>query len=550
MIRYFVLVGAMVFAVLLAARGEGPDDRYVQIYNLIQEADALNDGGQGREAGLKYVEAQKMLKAFQAEYPSWNGNVVSFRLNYLAAKIEPLAQTLPPATNAPPPVVVEAERPVAPSGTNKVEIPPAQIKELQDEIKRLTEDNKRLENKLKEALSVQPAAVDPRELAKAEQQIRVLQKEKELYRVSLEQEKAKPGRSADPAAIEQEQQILADVKLKLAQQTNLAMALQKENDALKKQLADPKTTPEAVVAASDVVQQLQAAKGTIAALQSSNLTLRTEQILLDARVADLSKQVTKRGKASSAPHSDDASRQLENALARLSVYEAKPMPYSPEELALFKQPDLKVAITESVPVKRTIRELPPGAGPLIEEAKRAVENGRYDEAEKKFLEVLRQDEKNIYILGNLAVVQIELKRLADAEKTVAQALQVEPRDPASLFTMGLLKFRQGKYDEALDALSLSATLIPDEPRTQYFLGKTLIEKGNRTAAEAALRKAVHLRPGWGEAHFSLAMVYATQQPPFKELAQWHYQKAIEFHYPRDFEFEKLLEDKKATARNP
>jgi Tfp pilus assembly protein PilF len=75
----------------------------------------------------------------------------------------------------------------------------------------------------------------------------------------------------------------------------------------------------------------------------------------------------------------------------------------------------------------------------------------------------------------------------------------------------------------------------------------LIQKGNRTAAEAALRKAVHLRPGWAEAHFSLATVYATQQPPFKELAQWHYQKAIVAGYPRSLEFEKLLEEKKPSV---
>jgi Flp pilus assembly protein TadD len=115
--------------------------------------------------------------------------------------------------------------------------------------------------------------------------------------------------------------------------------------------------------------------------------------------------------------------------------------------------------------------------------------------------------------------------------------------------MGLLKYRQEKYDEALDALSLSASIIPEEARTQYFLGKTLVQKGNRTGAEAALRKAVHLRPGWAEAHFSLAMVYATQQPPFKELAQWHYQKAIASGYPRNLDFEKLLEERKGTAAN-
>ena len=46
------------------------------------------------------------------------------------------------------------------------------------------------------------------------------------------------------------------------------------------------------------------------------------------------------------------------------------------------------------------------------------------------------------------------------------------------------------------------------------------------------------------------MVYATQQPPYKELAQWHYQKAIAGGYPRNLEFEKLLEDKKGSAANP
>ena len=47
--RHFVLVWAILLTGLLLARGEGPDDRYVQIYNLIQEADAANDSGQARD---------------------------------------------------------------------------------------------------------------------------------------------------------------------------------------------------------------------------------------------------------------------------------------------------------------------------------------------------------------------------------------------------------------------------------------------------------------------------------------------------------------------
>jgi cytochrome c-type biogenesis protein CcmH/NrfG len=140
--------------------------------------------------------------------------------------------------------------------------------------------------------------------------------------------------------------------------------------------------------------------------------------------------------------------------------------------------------------------------------------------------------------------------LTDAEATLKKSLAADPEDAASLYLMGRLKLLQNKNDEALDALSRSAKIIPEEARTQYFLGKALIQKGNRVAAETALRKAVQLRPGFGEAHYSLAMVYATQQPAFKELAQWHYQKAIAAGYPRNIEFEKLIEGKKTAATVP
>jgi Tfp pilus assembly protein PilF len=79
------------------------------------------------------------------------------------------------------------------------------------------------------------------------------------------------------------------------------------------------------------------------------------------------------------------------------------------------------------------------------------------------------------------------------------------------------------------------------------LGKTLLQKGMRAQAESALRKAVSLRPGWGEAHFSLAMVYATQRPPFKELAQWHYQKALVGGYPRNQDFERIVNSQASGA---
>src|SRR5207247_5270603 len=124
-------------------------------------------------------------------------------------------------------------------------------------------------------------------------------------------------------------------------------------------------------------------------------------------------QGTRAGNAST----QELEKQLETIRAKLQIFEAKQVPYSAEELALFKQAPIKVEVDQAtVPaVKKKSREVPPGAGPLVAEALRASDGGRFEEAEKKYREVLRQDENNVYILANLAAVQMEQENAADAE---------------------------------------------------------------------------------------------------------------------------------------
>ena len=54
----------------------------------------------------------------------------------------------------------------------------------------LQADNETLQAKLKEALAAQPAAVDARELARVQEQLRSLMKENDLLKISLAQGKA------------------------------------------------------------------------------------------------------------------------------------------------------------------------------------------------------------------------------------------------------------------------------------------------------------------------------------------------------------------------
>jgi tetratricopeptide (TPR) repeat protein len=565
------MVAVALLALATPARAQSPDERYVQIYGLIEHADGLNAAGQKPQAAAKYLEAQAALQSFRAMFPSWNERVVTYRLGYVAAKLEQLPPQALPAGTAPP-VMVETPAPGAP--------PPSQMRLLQDEIARLTSANQLLEAKLKEALSVQPAAVDPHELTKAEERIRELQKERDLLKASLDQAQGRMPKPAE-SVVDEERKIVAELRDKLAQQAQLVASLQAENEQLKTRLAavpGPAGTP-SPAPTGDLAAQLAESRAAIAALQATNLALRTDQILLQNQVASLSREATTRqsnrqlererddlkkkldaankklarkGKLTAPADESERERELQSAMARLEVFEARAVPYTPEELALLKQADLRVNLIEpGTPLAETARrkpmELPPGAGPIMEEGRRALDNGRFAEAEKKFVDVLRQDERNVYVMGHLAAAQMEQNRLADAEATLKKALALEPQDPACLYVMGWLKFNQEKLDEAFEALSLSARLAPEEPRTQYLLGKTLVRKGQRAAAETALRKAVQLRPNWGEAHYSLAVVYASQNPPFKELAQWHYNKAISASYPRNPDFEKMLSEKTSAA---
>jgi hypothetical protein len=239
--KWFSVMAALLM-VLSGARAQGPDDQYVAIYNTIQEADSMNNGGQPSRALTKYREAQTALLQFQKGYPDWNANVVKFRLRYVTGAIDALAAKAPapvapaPATLAPKPAGAPSAGPSAPG---KPASPPdweSQLSALGDQVRHLQEDKASLEAKLKEALAAQPGVLDPRQLAKADERIQALLKENDLLKVSLEQEKTKPAPAADAQSLEQARQALVRASRELAEETKKANALEKEKTALQVKL--------------------------------------------------------------------------------------------------------------------------------------------------------------------------------------------------------------------------------------------------------------------------------------------------------------------------
>src|SRR5436190_5676682 len=227
--KRFLLLAITMLALLCVSaflRAEGPDDEYVRIYNLIQQADALAESGRSELARQKYSEAHSELDLVQMAYPGWNQQVVQFRLDYVRDKLG-RAKTAEKPTRREP-----AEQSAPAAATKSVD----RIKILQEEVRGLTADKELLQAKLKEALSAQPVALDPRQLARAEENIMSLRKEVEVLTVNLKKAETKPDKPIDPAAFEQTKQGLAAANQKLTRQSEVLGSLTLERDALQRRL--------------------------------------------------------------------------------------------------------------------------------------------------------------------------------------------------------------------------------------------------------------------------------------------------------------------------
>jgi cytochrome c-type biogenesis protein CcmH/NrfG len=589
----FLAALAIFLAVALPrADAQSADDQYVIIYSLMQQADTLLTTGQPRQALDQFTELRNELQRFQKSFPDWHPTIVNYRLNYLAEKIAEVTALLP-VTNAPPAAVsVPATNSPA---TNSVSV--AQLDALRQQMQQLQSDNAALAAKLKESLAAQPAAVDPRELTRAQEQIRWLMKENDLLKVSLAQGKtgtvggpepdelkktraelAAQTERADKLAAEN-QALQARVKSLLASPDAVA-ALREENALLKKQLAELKSS---ATNSTSLNSELAEAREQIASLQSSLQAGQLEKTALEnrvkqlqapaanpapnqaeneARIRDLAQErdslLAKLGAANKELYGSkkqDIAAQISgltdevNTLrARLAVDEAQVIPYSPEELVLFKQAAPQPANPDAE--KKSVKELPQGSAVLVAEAQNYFAAKQYDKAEDDYLQILHRDENNGLVLANLAAIELQQDKLDDAEKHINAALKQSPDDAYNLSLLGYLKFRQEKYDAALDALGRAAKLDPQNPEIENYLGVTLGHKGLRAQAETALRRAIQLDPNYGAAHNNLAVIYINQEPPLVELARWHYQKALDAGQPRNPDLEKILADKGAPVNAP
>jgi Flp pilus assembly protein TadD len=411
------------------------------------------------------------------------------------------------------------------------------IKDNSEQIERVTKENKRLKGEV--------AEISQNTVSKSE-----------FEKLAAEKMALAAKQDANSAVIIQRDQTIASL------QNDLRAANEKLLDAQ----AQISSGDEEL---SQLRKQLDETSSELAQLElnpSDERKLAMENELLRGIILRQIKEQTRRDEARKRIEQEIGTLNIESGLIKeqLAVLGAPVVQLTPNESSAFKEPaslitesndrslEITVAISKpkaphEVTTKRVLQEppqsesLPEQVRELVQQAKELFERQNYTDAEKIYQHLVKRIPNSYFALSNLGVVQIESGKLSDAEIALKKAVVINGSDSYAYTNLGIAYSRQGKFEEAIGALHKAVAVNEANAVAHNYLGVCLGQEAQWNEAEVQLKRAVELKPEYSDAHFNLAVLYATTEPPSLELAKEHYVKATSLGAAPDASLERLIQ---------
>jgi tetratricopeptide (TPR) repeat protein len=369
-----------------------------------------------------------------------------------------------------------------------------------------------------------------------------------------------------------------------------------ENERLKKQLGEAEqqvATLKADVTRKDA--EIADLRGQLTGLQGQLTDLRKESASYQTQVAELTRQLKDvqsgmDAKMAATPeltqenemlraiimrqlrtqHRQQAAKDLmiaelqkmENASADLikQVEELKNarMILTPAEEKLFSDPVVRellgpdgvqaMLIANAAPDSDK-KAAPPAPGTvenLITQANEAYMAKNFEESARLYQDALRAEPKNVGALIGLGMARQRGDKHADAEVALQKALAYDPANEPAAFALGVTYFKQERWKDAMTYFEKSLAKRPDNASGRHYLGIIATKMSLLERAEREFKTALAIDPAYGEAHFNLAVLYITWDPPKWDEARVEYDAALTKGVKPDENLEKLLKGTKAS----
>ncbi|OYW70502.1 MAG: hypothetical protein B7Z37_30525 [Verrucomicrobia bacterium 12-59-8] len=371
-----------------------------------------------------------------------------------------------------------------------------------------------------------------------------------------------------------------------------------ENERLKKEIAEAQKqveTLKADVGRKD--QEIVALRGQLTGLQGQLADLRKESATYQTQVAELTKQLKEvqsgmEGKIAATPELTQENEMLRGIIMRqlrtqhrqqtakdLMIAELQKMEsasndlvkqveemknarmiLTPDEEKLFSDPVVRellgpkgvqatlIANASPDSDKKAAPPAPTSVEKLINQANETYMSKDFESAAKFYQDALRAEPKNVTALIGLGITRQRENKHADAEVSLQKALAYEPTNEPASFALGVTYFKQERWKDAMTYFEKSLAKRPDNASGRHYLGIIATKLNLMERAEREFKTALAIDPAYGEAHFNLAVLYITWDPPQWDKARTEYSEAIKKGVRPDSNLEKLLEGGKVSQR--
>ncbi len=131
---------------------------------------------------------------------------------------------------------------------------------------------------------------------------------------------------------------------------------------------------------------------------------------------------------------------------------------------------------------------------MLAEAETLGKEGRYGEAEKKLIEVLSHDPKNMGIYEELGRLYMLTKNYDQAEETLSFILKTNPNDASVLVSLGEVELKRENPKAAAIYFVKATRKRPKNPKYLDFLVEASIQAGDLELAKKTLARLSLVNP--------------------------------------------------------
>jgi tetratricopeptide (TPR) repeat protein len=143
----------------------------------------------------------------------------------------------------------------------------------------------------------------------------------------------------------------------------------------------------------------------------------------------------------------------------------------------------------------------------LQEAASLHTQGRFREAEQRYLIVLDADSRNFDALYRLGLVRLQDGRFGDAAKLFRRAIKVDRRSADAHHHLAVALSGLGRHDEAIERYHKALAIKPDLAEAHNNLAHSFQTCGRMEQALAHYETAVAIKPDYPEARNNLGVVF-------------------------------------------